>query len=63
MAPRHRYRSAEETKDRYGFPFGDFQRVHRSALIAAKVRAAQNDHDAIVDAADDLLTRLDEAAA
>jgi hypothetical protein len=55
--------ASEETKDRYGFPFGDFQRVHRSALIAAKVRAAQNDHDAIVDAADDLLTRLDEAAA
>ena len=54
--------ASEETKDRFGFPFGDFRRVHRSALIASKVRAAQNDHDAVADAADDLLTHLDEVA-
>jgi hypothetical protein len=54
--------ASEETKDRFGFPFGDFHRVHRSALIAAKARAAQNDHDAIARAADDLLARLDDTA-
>jgi hypothetical protein len=54
--------ASEETKDRFGFPFGDFRRVHRSALITAKVRAAQNDHDDIAAAADDLLTHLDETA-
>jgi hypothetical protein len=55
--------ASEETKDRFGFPFGDYRRVHRSALIAAKVRAAQNEHRAIENAADDLLTHLDDVAA
>ena len=50
-----------DTKDRYGFPFGDFQRVIRSGLIAAKQRAAQNDHDAVEKAADELLDHLDSA--
>ena len=51
--------ASEDTKDRYGFPFGDFQRVIRSGLIAAKQRAAQNDHDAVEKAADELLEYLD----
>ncbi len=51
--------ASEGTKDRFGFPFGDFRRVHRSALIAAKSRAAQNGHDEIARAADELLTQLD----
>lgn len=51
--------ASEDTKDRYGFPFGDFQRVIRSGLIAAKQRAAQNEHDAVEKAADELLDRLD----
>jgi hypothetical protein len=55
--------ATEDTKDRYGFPYGDFQRVYRSALIAAKQRAAQNDHDEIETVADDLLDRLDKARA
>ena len=50
----------EETKDRYGFPYGDFRRVHRSGLIAAKQRAAQNDYADIEQAADALLSLLDE---
>ena len=50
----------ERTKGRYRFPYGDFDKVLRSALIHAKARAAQNDHDAIEQAADDLLTRLDD---
>ncbi len=55
--------ASEQTKDRYGFVYGDFRRLHRSGLIAAKQRAAQNDHDDVEAAADDLLTRLDELRA
>jgi hypothetical protein len=49
----------EETKKRYAFPYGDFTKVNRAALIHAKQRAAQNGHDAIEKAADDLLQHLD----
>ena len=49
----------EETKKRYAFPYGDFTTVNRAALIHAKQRAAQNGHDAIEQAADDLLQQLD----
>lgn len=52
--------AAEETKGRYKFPYGDFSTVNRAALIHAKQRAAQNDHDAIEKAADRLLQHLDE---
>jgi hypothetical protein len=51
--------ASEETKDRYGFPYGDFKKVNRSALIHAKQRASQNDHKEIEKAAGDLLDRLD----
>ena len=51
--------ASEETKGRYAFPYGDFAKVNRAALIHAKQRAAQNDHDEIEKAADDLLERLD----
>src|SRR3954454_4907480 len=50
----------EETKARYAFPYGDFRKVNRAALIHAKQRASQNDHDAIEQAAGELLDRLDE---
>jgi len=49
----------EETKKRYAFPYGDFCKVHRHALIAAKQRAAQNDHAEIEQATDELLDHLD----
>ena len=52
--------ASEETKDRYGFPYGDFKKFNRSALIHAKQRASQNDHKEIEKAADDLLDRLDK---
>ena len=52
--------AGEETKARYAFPYGDFRKVNRAALIHAKQRASQNDHDAIEKAADDLLQRLDD---
>jgi hypothetical protein len=51
--------ASEDTKSRYRFPFGDFKKVNRAALIHAKQRAAQNDHDEIAEAAGDLLEYLD----
>lgn len=51
--------ASERTKGRYAFPYGDFHRVNRAALIHAKQRASQNDHAEIERAADDLLQRLD----
>ena len=51
--------ASEGTKGRYAFPYGDFRKVNRAALIHAKQRASQNGHDAIEKAADDLLQRLD----
>ena len=52
--------ASEGTKGRYTFPYGDFSKVNRAALIHAKQRAAQNDHDEIEKAADRLLQLLDE---
>ena len=49
----------EETKKRYRFPYGDFRRVNRAALIHGKQRAAQNGHGEIERAFDDLLQHLD----
>lgn len=49
-----------ETKGRYSFPFGDFRRLHRCAVIAAESRAAQNGHDDIAEAAKSLLAELDK---
>lgn len=54
--------ASENTKDRYGFSFGDFRRVSRNALSSAKQRAAQNGHDEIEKIAGELPDRLDEAA-
>lgn len=51
--------ASTETKGRYKFPYGDFSKVNRAALIHAKQRATQNDHDQIADAADQLLQYLD----
>jgi hypothetical protein len=44
----------EETKSRYSFPYGDFERVHRCGLLAAESRAAQYDHTDIEKAAHQL---------
>ncbi len=49
----------EDTKGRYRFPYGDFVKVNRAALIHGKQRAAQNEHGAVEKAFDDLLQRLD----
>jgi hypothetical protein len=31
----------EQTKERYKFPYGDFEKVHRCGLLAAESRAGQ----------------------
>jgi hypothetical protein len=49
----------DETKARYAFVFGDFRRVHRTALIACVYRASEWRHKAVELAAHDLLQRLD----
>ncbi|HET6295804.1 MAG TPA: hypothetical protein VFG33_20640 [Kribbella sp.] len=41
----------EETKARYKFPFGDFEKVHRCGVISAESRAAQYKYDDIEAAA------------
>ena len=48
----------EDTKGRYMFPFGDFDRLHRSALTAAKQRAGEWDYDDVLKAADELLEKI-----
>jgi hypothetical protein len=49
----------DETKARYAFVYGDFRRVHRSALIACVYRAAEWRHKQVELAAHELLQRLD----
>jgi creatinine amidohydrolase/Fe(II)-dependent formamide hydrolase-like protein len=49
----------EETKGRHKFPYGDFKKVHRDGVIAAKQRAAQYDYGEIEKAADQLLEMID----
>ena len=50
------------TKGRYAFVFGDFRRIHRMGLVASMYRAAEWRHAEILDAAYELLRRLDETA-
>jgi hypothetical protein len=50
----------EGQKGRYKFPYGDFKKIHRCALISAESRASQYDHDDIRRALGDLLKRMDE---
>ena len=48
------------TKGHYKFPYGDFAKVHRCAVISAESRAGQFDHDDIRDEAKKLLELIDE---
>ncbi|MDH6180081.1 hypothetical protein M2152_000263 [Microbacteriaceae bacterium SG_E_30_P1] len=52
--------ASEETKGRFSFPFGDFAKVHRCAVISLASRAAQFDHDDIAKASKELLELIDE---
>jgi hypothetical protein len=51
---------SEGTKGEFSFPFGDFSKVHRCAVISLESRAAQNDHDDIAKAAKSLLELIDK---
>ncbi|MFE3031661.1 hypothetical protein ACFXKY_08420 [Streptomyces canus] len=53
----------EETKGRYKFPYGDFDRVHRCGVLAAEVRAAQQKYTDIENAAAHLHGLLDGSRA
>jgi len=50
---------SEETKARYAFVYGDFRRVHRTALIACVYRASEWRHKEVELAAHELLQHLD----
>jgi hypothetical protein len=50
--------ASEETKSRYKFSFGDFRKLHRSALVAAKQRAGSEDYNDVQSGADRLLEEL-----
>jgi hypothetical protein len=52
--------ATDGTKARYAFVFGDFRRVHRSALIACVYRASEWRHKEVELAAHDLLQLLDQ---
>ena len=54
--------ATDETKGRYAFVFGDFKRVHRTALIACVYRASEWRHKAIELAAHRLLQHLDKTS-
>jgi hypothetical protein len=41
----------EDTKGRYKFPYGDFEAVHRCAVLSAESRAGQYKHTDIQNAA------------
>jgi hypothetical protein len=55
--------ATDGTKARCGFVYGDFRRLHRSALIACQFRAAEWRHKDIELAAHDLLQHLDRTSA
>jgi hypothetical protein len=51
---------SDETKGRFSFPYGDFSKLHRCAVISLESRASQNDHDDIARATKKLLEEIDE---
>jgi hypothetical protein len=55
--------AADETKARYAFVYGDFRRVHRTALIACVYRASEWRHKDVELSAHELLQHLDRVSA
>ncbi len=53
----------DETKARHAFVFGDFRRVHRTALIACVYRASEWRHKDVELAAHELVQYLDTMSA
>lgn len=54
--------ATKDTKGRHAFVFGDFKRIHRSAIIACQYRAAEWRHKSVELAAHNLLQLLDKKA-
>jgi hypothetical protein len=52
----------DETKARYAFVYGDFRRIHRTALIASVYRASEWRHKDVELAAHELLQLLDKTS-
>jgi hypothetical protein len=52
----------EGTRGRYLFPYGDFKKLHRCAVISGESRAGQYDHPAVEKALKDLLSAIDKKA-
>jgi hypothetical protein len=52
----------EDTKGRYKFPYGDFERVHRCGVLAAESRAGQYKYADIESAAAHLHGMIDQVA-
>jgi hypothetical protein len=52
-----------ETKGHYKFPYGDFEKVHRCAILAAESRAGQYKHADIANAVAHLHGMLEAVAA
>src|SRR3977135_3099905 len=50
---------SENTKKRYKFPYGDFEKVHRCAVLSAESRAGQYKHFEIEGAAAPLHSLID----
>jgi hypothetical protein len=49
-----------DEKGHYSFPYGDFRKVHRCAVISLESRAGQHDHYDIRDESKKLLELIDE---
>ena len=58
MAPGVRHPSERRDQESLQVPYGDFNKLHRSALIAAKQRAGSEDYNDVQSAADRLLEKL-----
>ncbi len=54
--------ATEGTKGRYLFPYGDFSKLHRCAVISGESRAGQYDHPQIEKAFKELLAGIDKKA-
>ncbi|HEY4224814.1 MAG TPA: hypothetical protein VGM70_03285 [Pseudolysinimonas sp.] len=54
--------ATEGTKGRYLFPYGDFSKLHRCAVISGESRAGQYGHTQIEKALKELLSGIDKKA-
>jgi hypothetical protein len=53
--------ASDQTKARYKFPFGDFEKVHRCGVLSAEVRAGRQHYRDIEDATVRLKDLMDKS--